>query len=96
MVVALKQNTFCPSADFSQSVTVFMLFPPQSNLLLWKRRVSRESEDVPPRLHPLPQEQVSDLRLEPGSCFKELEMRLKGRERGLWEVPTLSWTGEAV
>lgn len=72
------------------SATALVLFTPQSNLVLWKRRVSGEGEDVPPRLHPLPQEQVSDRWLEPGSPFKGLQMRLKGRESGGGGFPTLS------
>lgn len=36
------------------------IFPQQSIQVLWEGRVSREVEDVPPRLHPLPQKQVRE------------------------------------
>lgn len=37
-----------------------VIFPQQSIQVLWEGRVSREVEDVPPRLHPLPQKQVRE------------------------------------
>lgn len=63
--------------DFCSNV----LFSPQSIQVLWRGRVSRKVEDVPPRFHPLPQKQVSELSVEQVNRMRaRLTFQIPGNE----------------